>query len=320
MIAKSRTVPVKLSQTEALLGRLKPPSHPKRPLIEKDLKKRKAGYHGEKSVDYHMSFLTDKKYMILNDLRLPLAPDYFQIDSLLITSCYSLPIEIKNIAGTLTIDPEFNQLIQSYNGVETGYPDPVVQANRQKLFLQKWFFNQKLPCPPIEFLVAFSNPATILKMAPGHRRLPPYDKMIHAQNIVSEISKLNTQYTREVIDLKKVKRLLLHQQKSSYSPILPIYQLTEVDLIKGVQCERCSHIMIRKHGTWLCQGCSHTSRNAHMMAIEDYFLLIKPSITNKELRNFLQFSSRKTAAEILKSLNLKKTGSTKGTVYIKHFP
>lgn len=101
MIVKNRTPPIKLRQTEALLGRLKPHNHHKRPIIEQDFKKRKAGYHGEKTVDYHLSFLTDKKYMILNNLRLPLAPDYFQIDSLLVTPCYSLPIEIKNMAGTL---------------------------------------------------------------------------------------------------------------------------------------------------------------------------------------------------------------------------
>ncbi|CAN7179777.1 nuclease-related domain-containing protein [Rossellomorea sp. LjRoot5] len=320
MNVKKRTTPIKLLQTEALLQRLNPPTHPKRPIIEKDLKKRKAGYQGEKTVDYHLSFLTDKKYMIFNDLRLPLAPDYFQIDSLLVTPCYSLPIEIKNIAGTLTIDPEFNQLSQNYKGVETGYPDPIAQATRQKLFLQKWFFNNKLPCPPIEFLVAFSNPATILKMAPGHKRIPPYDKMIHAQNIVSEISKLNTGFTREVTDLKKIKRLLLNQHQPAYPTILSTYQLTEADIIKGVQCERCSHTMIRKIGMWLCTNCSHLSRTAHLKAIEDYFLLIEPTITNQKLRDFLQLSSAKTAAEILKFLKLTRTGSTKGTHYIKNFP
>jgi hypothetical protein len=319
MIVKKRSPPLKLLQTEALLDRLKPPNHPKRSLIEQDLKKRKAGYKGEITVDYHLSFLTDKKYLIFNDVRLPLAPDYFQIDSLLVTPCYALPIEIKNIAGTLTIDPEFNQLSQHFSGVETGYPDPITQATRQKLFLQKWFYTNKLPCPPIEFLVAFSNPSTILKMASGHKRVTPYDKMIHAQNIVREVSKLNTQYTSEVIDLKKVKRLLLSQHRSAYSSILSAYQLTETDLIKGVQCERCSQIMGRKIGTWLCRCCGHVSRTAHRKTIEDYFQLIKPSITNRELRAFLQLSSAKTAAEILKALNLKVAGSTKGVVYTKEF-
>ncbi|MGM0853961.1 MAG: nuclease-related domain-containing protein [Bacillota bacterium] len=319
MIVKERKPPIRLLQTEALLNRLKPIDHPKRTLIEQDLKKRKAGYHGEKAVDYHLSFLTDKKYMIFNDLRLPIAPDYFQIDSLLVTSHYSLPIEIKNISGILMMDPEFNQLSKQFNGIETGYPDPITQANHQMLFLQRWFHNNKLPCPPVEFLVVFSNPATILKVAPGHKRVPPYDKMIHAQNIVREISKLNTEYTREVIDLKKVKRLLLNQHRPNYSSILTTYQLTEKDIIKGVQCEKCLHIMNRKTGIWLCPNCHHLSKTAHLQAIQDYFLLIKPTITNQELRNFLNLSSPRSATLILQSLNLKTTGSTKGTVYTKIF-
>jgi hypothetical protein len=77
--------------------------------------------------------------------------------------------------------------------------------------------------------------------------------------------------------------------------------------------------MIRKIGTWLCPNCNHPSRTAHLKAIEDYFLLIEPTITNQKLRDFLQLYSAKTAAEILKSLPLKRTGSTKGTHYIKTF-
>ncbi|MCA1065348.1 nuclease-related domain-containing protein [Rossellomorea sp. AcN35-11] len=188
MIVKKRKPPHKLLQTEALLSRLQPPDHPKRALIEQDFKKRKAGYTGELSVDYHLSFLTDKKVMIFHNLRLPMEPNHFQIDNLLVTPCYSLLIEVKNISGIVTIDPEFNQLSKEYNGIETGYPDPITQAARQKLLLQKWFLNHKLPCPPVEFLVVLSHPSTILRMAPGHKRLPPYDKMIHAQNIMREIS------------------------------------------------------------------------------------------------------------------------------------
>ncbi|MFI8687515.1 nuclease-related domain-containing protein [Rossellomorea sp. NPDC077527] len=318
MFVKERKSPLKLLQTEALLNRLKPIDHPKRSLIEQDLKKRKAGYQGEKTVDFHLSFLSDKQYLIFNDLRLPIAPTSFQMDSVLVTPYYILPIEIKNISGTLTIDPEFNQLTKEFNGAETGYPDPIAQATRQKLFLQKWFHNNKLLCPPVEFLVVFSNPSTILRMSPGQKRISPYDRMIHAQNIVREISKFNTLYTREVVNLKKIKRLFLNQHRVNYSSILPTYQLTESDLIKGVLCEICREIMVRKTRIWFCPHCLHLSKTAHLQAIEDYFLLIKPTITNGELRKFLQLFSTRTATLILQSLNLQKTGNTKGTLYMKN--
>jgi hypothetical protein len=320
LIAKERTPPQRLLQTESLLRRLIPLNHPKRPDIEQDFKKRKAGYNGEKSVDYHLRFLTDKKYMIFNDLRLPMTPDFFQIDSLLLTPHYSLPIEVKNIAGTLTIDPEFNQFTKSYQGIEMGYPDPISQANRKRLFLQRWFYNNKLPCPPIEFLVVFSNFSSILKMAPGNKLVPPYDKIIHAQNLVSEISKLNTKYTRkenQAIDLKKTKRLLLKQHQEPSSSILNTYQLQPTDLKRGVLCEQCTHVMNRMTGIWHCPHCNRFSKIAHLQAIEDYFLLIKQTITNQELRDFLFLPSRKTAAHILQSLNLIKRGANKGVFYTK---
>ncbi|MFI8684601.1 nuclease-related domain-containing protein [Rossellomorea sp. NPDC077527] len=320
MIIKERQPPQRLLQTEALLKRLVPINHSKRPDIEQDLKKRKAGYNGEKAVDYQLRFLTDKKYMIFSDLRLPMKPDFFQIDSLLITSFYSLPIEVKNISGTLTIDPEFNQFTKSYKGIETGFPDPITQANRKKLFLQRWFYNNKLPCPPIEYLVVFSNPSTILKMASGHKLLPPHDKIIHAQSLVSEISKLNTKYIRDdnqVIDLKKTKRLLLNQHQEPNSSILATYQLQPSNIKRGVLCEQCTHVMTRMTGVWHCQHCNHFSKTAHVQAIEDYFLLIKQSITNQELRDFLLLPSRKTASNILQSLNLTKIGTKKGVFYTK---
>jgi Nuclease-related domain len=320
LIVKERKPPTRLLQTDALLKRLIPLNHPKRNAIEQDFKKRRAGYNGEKAVDYHLSFLTDKKYMILNDLRLPMTPDFFQIDSLLMTPHYSLPIEVKNIAGTLTIDPEFNQFSQMYKGVEMGYPDPISQANRKKLFLQRWFYNNKLPCPPIEFLVVFSNPSSILKMAHGHKRTPPYNKIIHAQNLVREISKLNAKYGKEenpIIALKKTKKLLLNQHQEHTSSILDTYQLQLSDIKYGVLCEQCSQVMKRLTGHWHCPHCNHSSKTAHLQAIEDYFLLIKPTITNRELREFLLLPSRRTSTLILQSLDLTRIGLNRGVYYMK---
>ena len=69
------------------------------------------------------------------------------------------------------------------------------------------------------------------------------------------------------------------------------------------------------YGVWTCPHCKEKSKTAHIKAIEDYFLLIKPSITNSELRHFLQIDSIKSANNILKSLNLPYTGNRKGRVY-----
>ncbi|OAT83101.1 hypothetical protein A6P54_05775 [Bacillus sp. MKU004] len=321
MIVKEREIPLKIEQIEALLRNLVPNQF-KVSVVQQDLKKWSAGYNGEKAIDYHLSFLSGKKYMIFNDLRLPLPPYHFQIDSLLVTPYYCLILEIKNISGTLTIDPEFNQLTKYYDGVETGFSDPISQAQRQSLLLQRFFYENKLVMPPIVFLVVISNPKTILKIANGQKLTPPYTKIIHAQNLIDEISKLNSKFTKETAgkkDISKIKRVLLNSHTPLYTNILNNYGIEESDLILGVRCEICSGKMERKHRTWYCHTCKFTSNTAHERTIEDYFLLIKPSITNKELRTLLGIQSPKTARLLLNALNLKTTGSTKGTIYHKEF-
>jgi Nuclease-related domain len=321
LFAKERVKPLKLEQNEALLRNLVN-NHFKIPIIEQDLKKRKAGFTGERSVDYHLSFLDHKKYIIFNDLKLPLTPHHFQIDSLLFTPFYTLILEIKNISGTLTIDSEFNQLTKNYNGVITGFSDPITQANRQKLFLQRFFYDHNLVLPPIEFLVVISNPSTILKMAPGQKLTPPYNKIIHVQNLISEISKLNSLYIEEKAtkkELSKIRKVLLNKHEASFTNILNSYGIKEGELLRGVRCEICFFSMERVFGTWYCANCNFSSKTAHEQAIEDYFLLINPWITNRELRNHLGITSPKIANQLLSSLNLKVKGTSKGTTYYKEF-
>jgi Nuclease-related domain len=321
LFAKKRQIPIRIEQNEALIRNLSD-QHSKIPIIEQDLKKRKAGYNGEKSIDYHLSFLDSQKYMIFNDLKLPMTPHHFQIDSLLFTPFYTLILEIKNITGTLTIDSEFNQLTREYNGVVTGFSDPITQANRQKLFLQKFFYNHNLVLPPVEFLVVISNPSTILKMAPGQKLAAPHNKIIHAQNLISEISKLNTLYTEEQAtnkDLKKIRKVLLNKHTTSFTNVLKAYGINEEELLYLVRCEVCTNQMERVFAGWHCPSCKFTSSTAHMRVIEDYFLLNKPFITNRELRIFLNVSSPRTAHLLLNSSNLKIQGSGKSTTYHKEF-
>ena len=73
--------------------------------------------------------------------------------------------------------------------------------------------------------------------------------------------------------------------------------------------------MMRKWGKWLCGSCSFISRDAHFTALRDYALLIKPTITNRELRTFLHVESEYVATRLLNSLNVPYTGSTKDRVY-----
>jgi hypothetical protein len=73
--------------------------------------------------------------------------------------------------------------------------------------------------------------------------------------------------------------------------------------------------MIRKQTSWLCVKCSNLDKKAHVQAINDYFHLIAPTITNKQARDFLNITSPRLAQYLLNSMSLIQSGYGKGTSY-----
>jgi hypothetical protein len=69
LILKKREVPLQLLKLEALKRRL-PYKHPKRSLVEENLARSKAGFKGEQSIEYPLSFLSNGENYILHDIRL----------------------------------------------------------------------------------------------------------------------------------------------------------------------------------------------------------------------------------------------------------
>ncbi len=320
MILKERPIPLKILENEALLGRLVP-FHVIRPQIELDLKKRRAGFKGEKAVDYHLSFLTGKNYWIFFDIRLPLNPHYFQIDTLLLTPNYILVIEVKNVSGIIRIDPQIKQCTRIYKDITEGFIDPISQAKRQKHLLQKWFSLYNLPPMPIEYLVVISNPSTTIEYTSRPEAGSPYLNIIHSQNVIDRIIELNHLYkTSNLPDktLKKIKKLVLSNHEAATSNCLQTYNLTKEEILHGAKCEHCGYLPLKRIiNSWSCDQCGRMSPDSHLNAIDDYFLLIDKRITNQELRKFLCFSSPKIASQILQKSGLIPNGNGKGTFYTK---
>jgi hypothetical protein len=320
LLLKDRSIPLKILENEALLPRLIP-FHEMKPLIELDLKKRKAGFKGEKAVDYHLSFLTDKKYWLFHDIRLPLDPHYFQIDTLLLTPYYALIIEVKNISGIIKIDPQIKQCTRIYKDIKEGFIDPISQAKRQKHFLQKWLSLYKIPPMPIEYLVVISNPSTTIEYTSRPETGSSYLNIIHSQNVIDRIIELNQFYqinSQSDKTLKKIKKLILTDHQNAPSNCLKTYNLTKNDILPGVRCEHCGHLPLRRISkSWKCDQCSMLSPNSDLKAISDYFLLIDNKMTNQELRRFLCLPSRKVATFILQKSGLVPNGEGKGTFYTK---
>ncbi|MEW9109627.1 MAG: nuclease-related domain-containing protein [Cytobacillus gottheilii] len=314
MIIKEREIPIRILKIQALLDRVTLPPE-KRAILDGELKSRLAGYYGEKAIDYYLRKLPENDYCILHSLRLKMDSDYFQIDTLLLTDKYALIIEVKNLAGELFIDVNCNQLIQTTpEGEVKGYQNPVQQAKYQKQDLDKVFQTKAIHLP-IEYLVIISKPSTILKTNSKYA----ISRIIHAQYLIEEIERLNKKYHMVIHEQKAVKKMAKMLSKlhcrETYD-VLKANQFTHEDVQKGVRCSDCGHTpMQRKHGTWKCTNCCKIDINAHVKAVESYFLLFDSPLTNQKFRDFTYMDSEQTASRLLKKMNLPHSGNGRSRVY-----
>ncbi|WP_053366369.1 nuclease-related domain-containing protein [Bacillus sp. FJAT-27245] len=316
MNALERAIPLIILMLEALLRRL-PGGHPKRKEVEDAYRTQKAGYNGEKSVDYYLNFLDEEKFMIFKGLRLCINGYFFQIDTLLITPFFALILETKNWGGEIHFDKNFCQVFQEKDGKTTAYANPVSQARMQTLNLRAWLKKQNLPDIPIEYLVVISNHSSKLKADPGYYEV--FQKVIHAIRLVEKVSEIEKRHRKDFFsskELKKLKKYVLSKHTPHRPDVLKNFSISTKEILSGILCSTCFKLSMKlSYGKCLCLQCGNVSRSAHLEAVQDYFLLISPKITNSGLRQFLRLESDKQAYWILNSLNLPFTGTKKGRVY-----
>lgn len=119
-------------------------------------------------------------------------------------------------------------------------------------------------------------------------------------------------------ELRKLSKQLLKCHTSENYDAMKKFGLNEHDILTGVKCPNCQRIpMIRGKGTWFCPACFCKDKNAHISALNDYFILIGPTVTNRKFREFVHLESETTAKRMLGALNLPYTGENKGRIYFK---
>ena len=317
MIKKERKPPLELFQLEAALRRI-PVIYAKREVLESKYRRRKAGYTGELQLDYELSFLRNHEFFILNDLRLPHQGKHFQMDSLLLSTFFFLKLEAKHLSGKILIDHHLNQMTRTLNSREEGYSCPVQQVKRHELQLKEWLAITKNAPVPMQSLVVFTNPNSILTVSSGH---PGKNIIIKNQILTEKIANLQKiyqtpNYTKK--DLSKISRQLIKQHSPRSENILNKFKIPPQDMLTGVFCPRCNHLpMVRLHGKWQCtkMACGHISKDAHLSALRDYALIFGSSITNAQCRKFLHIPSRSVTQKLLASMELPSIGTTRSHVY-----
>lgn len=320
MIVKERGVPIKLQKLEILLRRL-PPIHPKFAIIKEEYLKAKAGYLGEKSLDYYLSFLPDKQYYIFHYLRLPYQHHHFQMDTLILSSFFITILEVKNISGTITFDYNFKQLIRTQNRREQAFQDPISQVNRHQFQLKNLLQTSKYPGIPIIPQVVISNPSTLIKTEGVSKQTPTI--ITQSTGLLLQMEQLSKIYKKEVLaksQLSKLVKFLLKKHTPEEYNALKKFDINKNEIIRGVHCTSCRKIpMLRCHGRWVCPSCQFSSKSAHADSLIDFGLLFNTNkISNREARDFLQISSQTMSTNILQSMDLPSSGNGRSKIYNLH--
>ncbi|PAE41223.1 nuclease-related domain-containing protein [Bacillus sp. 7884-1] len=314
MFDKNLTVPIPLLQAEALERRLKK-THDKLPEIKTKIRILKSGYNGEKEINYQLGQIPHHKYHIFHDLRLPIGKAYFQIDALLLSPNILMNLEGKNHSGKITI--EKNQMIQESFDTREVYENPVSQANRHTLLMKYWLEINIVPKILIDNLVVFSRPSSEIIISPGYKESE--NKICKTHDLLKRIEEIegnNKKVWMDEQDILKVSDLFLKKHTPKREDILTLFQIPDGDIITGVQCPTCLFIpMIYNRHKWICSACNCISKDAHLAAVNNYFLIYKTCFTNSEIRNFLNLPSTRAVSYFLSLLNLTRVGHTSDCVY-----
>lgn len=314
---KEFTIPVAVLQIEALLNRILK-NHLKRPLIEEKARILRSGYYGERNLNYFLSLLPEKNFHIFHNVRLPVNSSYFQIDFLLISSKSIILLDAKNHSGTLIF--EKNQLIHKNNDVERIYENPLSQVYRHRTLIKDWLERYQISSIPIEYFVVVTNSSAKVIISQGYEE--GEKRVIRSNDLLRVIEGIEKGYNKDILDSKKqtkLKKLILQTHTPEIVDFPKKFDISQSEIIQGVLCQSCSAIPMQYYrNKWKCPTCEHISKDAHLQAINEYFLLVKPSFANSELRKFLNLPSMNITGKLISKLNLSYSGKNKGRIYYQN--
>ncbi|MBE1553250.1 nuclease-related domain-containing protein [Sporosarcina limicola] len=311
MIIKNKSLSYKRIGLEALIRRL-PESHSRLKEVERGLRIVRAGENGEKILtNVFQKYRFQNEHYILHDLNLK-STGLFQIDTLFLSRHGAVILEMKNIAGRISFPEKQNQLVRTLeNGQVDAFECPSIQLERNMMLLEDWFHTRHLSIP-ISGAVVFPKPQQQFENIRGHMKiLFPLEIPVYLRKIEA------TPPTLDATTLQSVAKNLAnaHQEYNPF-PICKTYNIDAAQLITGVRCEVCDlHGMQPIFKGWVCAGCKQVSREAHLQAFLEYFMLINCTMTNRECREFLHLSNTNKTTRLMKQMNALPQGKNKGRVY-----
>jgi hypothetical protein len=295
------------------------PMHEKYVQVESELGKKRSGDYGESSIGYYLSHINrSNRCQMIRGARLLLGHYYFQMDMLLLFPSFFILLETKHLTGTLHFDPDYQQLIQikKEENKEISRQDPILQVKMQYNRFKSWLSQHNVEgYPGYCFVItnqnaivkAISNPSLIQEYVIRNPALT-----FKLENVIAKHQPIisGSHSSHEIFTL------IINNHSPKNEDILKEYHINSMEINTGVACPGCEKLaMERELRGWKCPFCRHFSKDAHIQALVDYFLLIDTYITIREVCRFLHIDNVRTARRIIKNLSLEKTGSTSNTKY-----
>lgn len=316
MIAKPCVLPQSIEKYQALIRRLPEDQLVKFDVVT-DFNNKMTGFRGEESVmNFHLEPISELNYRIYHDLRFFYGNYYFQIDILILCAYFALVLEVKNWAKDWYFDKVLHQTTIDKNGKMERTKNPIFQARLQAFKLREWLKLNNITGLPIQYIFVNSNEKSNINISDDNK----YKwNACNSEYLLERIDQISTDYKIELLDekeLRKINKLLLTNHTPENLDLLHKYNLARQNILTGVHCPSCNYLpMIYHAGNWKCPKCRTESKTAFMNTINDFFLLINPTITNAEARRFLQLNSPKMAHHYLNSMSLNSTGKFKFKIY-----
>ncbi|MGK7376245.1 nuclease-related domain-containing protein [Planococcus sp. 1R117A] len=301
LLIAERPRPRKLIYFEALLARTSS-NQPGFLELKENVRRRAAGYAGELWFDrMWRDYETEEDYRVIPDYTIP----GHQIDSLYIFSSFILLIEIKNISGLIEMDGDKRQFSRTLNGVVTGMANPDDQLYRHEKQIVKLSGNKI----PVIGIVVFTNSSCVLNVKNVERRVIQSSGFPYVLDQLIEQHRTSPKYNTQQ----------MYEFLLSLQPPMQIHQPNPLlhEIMTGVLCPDCSFSrMVYMRKFWRCTACGKKCADAHLLALQDYRLLIGNTISNREFRHFSGLTSRSNAAVILQGCNFETIGTHKSLRYI----
>lgn len=290
------------------------PESPKLNKIDDLLYRIQAGYAGEVKVDkYIESVEFPEPVKILTDVQLHVSSNFsIQIDTLIITPSSLLILEIKNIAGTLTYIPNPSHFERTHENKKNIVIDcPIMQLKNNKMGLDMWLQQNNFPIKSTGLIVMANQNTSVQNVLPDM----PIIYAKHLPLFLRKREKGAAIFTNQEF-YKLVNTLENNQNLYIPYPLLEKFKIDPSHIKKGLICNHCGKILTRKnHMIWYCSSCSKNAQQPFIDGLQDWFMIMKGTISNAECRDFLQLKNKYAANYVLKKIPLKRTGTSKATTY-----